>query len=45
MHCLYHLFLGVHLVGSMLLNQFIVQTNNENCGSPLSDKQRLMMSI
>jgi hypothetical protein len=32
-------------IGSMLLNQFIIQTENKNRGSPLSNKQRLMMFI
>ena len=29
----------------MLLNQFIVHAKNQDCGSPLSDKKRLMVSI
>jgi hypothetical protein len=28
----------------MLLNQFIVHTQNQDCGSPLSNKERLMVS-
>ena len=35
----------VKLVGAMLLNQFIVQTEDQNRGSPLPDKKRLMVSI
>jgi hypothetical protein len=34
--------LSVILGGSMLLNQFIVQTEDEHCGSPLADKERLI---
>jgi hypothetical protein len=34
--------LSVILGGSMLLNQFIIQTEDENCGSPLADKERLI---
>jgi hypothetical protein len=29
----------------MLLNQFIVHTQDQDCGSPLSDKERLMVSV
>ena len=32
-------------IGSMLLNQFIVQTEDQNCWSPLSDEKRLVVSI
>jgi hypothetical protein len=39
------ILLRVKLVGAMLLNQFIVQTKNQNRGSPLPDKKRLMVSI
>ena len=37
--------LSVKLVGSMLLNQFIIKTEDKNRGSPLSDKKRLVVSI
>ena len=37
--------LRVKLVGSVLLNQFIVQTEDQNRGSPLPDKKSLMVSI
>ena len=39
------LFLVVDAVGTVLFNQFIVQTKDQNCGCPLSDEQRFMMSI
>jgi hypothetical protein len=40
-----YIFLRVKLVGAMLLNQFIVQTEDQNRWSPLPDKKRLMVSI
>ena len=39
------ILLCVKWVGAVLLNQFIVQTEDQNRGSPLPDEKGLMVSI
>jgi hypothetical protein len=40
-----YILLRVKLVGAVLLNQFIVQTKDENRGSPLPDEKSLIRRL